>query len=57
MKTVSDMLSALDQRCLLTERLVTALDRFDMDEAVGIVSSFIPLAELEDLVIFQERDR
>ncbi len=50
------MLKAIDRRSALTDRLIAALDRFDMDEAVGIVSSFIPLDELEEMVQFQERN-
>lgn len=52
--TIDTMQAALDRRALLTDRLVAALDRFDMDEAVGIVSSFIPMEELAKLVLFQE---
>ncbi len=51
---LTGMLGALVQRSKLTERLVKALNHMDMPRAVSIVSSFIPLDELEEMVKFQE---
>lgn len=50
-------MSIIEKRAAVTERLVAALDRFDMDEAVAIVASFIPLAKLEEITEFQEEGR
>jgi hypothetical protein len=47
---------ALDRRASLTERLVKALGHLPVEQRVSIVSSFIPLDELEEVVKFQERE-
>lgn len=46
----------LEKRSALSKRLVEALKYKTVLEMVHIITSFIPLAELEDIVKFQERD-
>lgn len=53
--STQSMEEAIEKRDALTERLVTALDRFGMDEAVGILASFLSLDKLQEVVEFQER--
>lgn len=52
---MSALEETLDRRSDLTVRLAKALAHIDRDRAIGIVSSFIPLDELEGIVEFQER--
>jgi hypothetical protein len=51
---LSRTIAALKRRADLTDRLVAALAHLDRDQAIAIVSSWIPLDELQDLVEFQE---
>ena len=55
-KLAADKLSeALERRSELTERLSVALAHVDLDTMLSIITSFIPLDEIEKLVRFQER--
>ena len=54
MNDYEDLLKTLDRRSNLTERLAAALAHLNRNIAIGIVASFIPLDELEEMVEFQE---
>ncbi len=49
------MMTALERRSALTNRLVAALEHLSQEAAVHVVSSFIDLDKLEEIVEFQER--
>lgn len=53
--SANSLIAALDRRAELTARLVKVLDHLHRNDALVIVSSFIPLDELEEVVKFQER--
>jgi len=48
-------LPVIERRADLTKRLVAALKHLSRDAAVHVVSSFIGLDKLEEIVEFQER--
>ena len=50
------MIATLKRRADLTERLVEALKHLSRDAAILVVSSFIGLDRLEEIVKFQEKD-
>ncbi len=47
--------AAFEKREKLTLRLISALSHKSHEEMIFIITSFIPLNELEEIVEFQER--
>lgn len=50
------MIKTLERRRDLTKRLNAALDHLSREAAILVVSSFISLDKLEEIVEFQEKD-
>lgn len=50
------MIATLERRANLTKRLAKALEHLSQDAAILVVSSFISLDKLEEIVKFQEKD-
>ena len=55
-RAMNNMIPTLERRADLAKRLAVALNHLSQEAAILVVSSFIGLDKLEEIVKFQEKD-